>query len=72
MSLYGLGIARKHYISQDAATNAIKKKEELINRLTKHTDTLRGWKQGWEREKPPKIARIKKEAKNKIKSTDDW
>ena len=39
--------------------------------LTKHTDTLRGWKQGWELEKPPKIARIKKEAKTKIKSIDD-
>ena len=71
MSLYGLGISRKHYLSQDAATNAIKKKEELIKRLTKHTDTLRGWKQGWELENPPKIARIKKETKTKIKSIDD-
>ena len=65
MSLYGLGISRKHYLSQDAATNAIKKKEELINRLTKHTDTLRGWKQGWELEKRPKIARIKKKLRLK-------
>ena len=36
MSLYGLGILRKHYLTQEAANNAIKKKEELINRLTKH------------------------------------
>ena len=71
MSLYGLGISRKHYLTQEAANNAIKKKEELINRLTKHTDTLRGWKQGWELEKPPKIARIKKETKTKIKIIDD-
>ena len=71
MSLYGLGISRKHYLTQYAANNTIKKKEELIKRLTKPTDTLRGWKQGWEPEKPPKIARIKKEAKTKIKSIDD-
>ena len=71
MSLYGLGISRKHCLTQDAANNAIKRKEEIIKRLTKHTDTLRGWKQGWGLEKRPKIARIKKETKTKIKNIDD-
>ena len=71
MSLYGLGISRKHYLSQDAATNAIKKKEEHIKRLTGHTDELKLWHQGWDSEKRPKITRIKKAAKTKIKKVDD-
>ena len=72
MSLYGLGIARKHYMTQDAATNAIKKQEGIIKRLTEHTNELKLWHQGWESEKRPKITRIKKAAKTEIKKiTDD-
>ena len=67
MSLYCLGISRKHYLTQDAATNAIKKKEEIIRRSTKYTDTLRGWKQGWELEKRPKLHGLKKKLKLKLK-----
>ena len=46
MSLYGLGISRKHYLSQDAATNAIIKKEDIIKRLLGHTNELKLWHQG--------------------------
>ena len=60
MSLYGLEISCKHYLTQDAATNAIKKKEEIIKRLTGHTKELKGWHEGWETEK-----RIKKQLKLK-------
>lgn len=71
MSLYGLGIARKHYLTEEAAKQGIHKKQAIIDKLLKHQSELRGWTQGWENTKRPKIARIKKAAKTEIKHINE-